>query len=89
MAALTIRNIDDETKQALRLRAARHGVSMEQEVRTILKMAVLLNRATETSDAMPGKGFYESIRELVEPHGGFDMEIPARSKHLREPPAFD
>ncbi|MFM7581515.1 MAG: FitA-like ribbon-helix-helix domain-containing protein, partial [Caldilinea sp.] len=37
MTSLTIRNVDDATKQRLRVRAARHGVSMEEEVRRILK----------------------------------------------------
>lgn len=37
MSSLTIRNVDEATKQRLRLRAARHGVSMEEEVRRILK----------------------------------------------------
>ena len=37
MSSLTIRNLDDATKQRLRIRAARHGVSMEEEVRRILK----------------------------------------------------
>ena len=37
MTSLTIRNLDDATKQRLRIRAARHGVSMEEEVRRILK----------------------------------------------------
>lgn len=37
MTSLTIRNVDDATKQRLRMRAARHGVSMEEEVRRILK----------------------------------------------------
>ncbi|WP_075995312.1 FitA-like ribbon-helix-helix domain-containing protein [Salaquimonas pukyongi] len=36
MATLTIRNLPDEVRQALRERAARNGVSMEQEVRRIL-----------------------------------------------------
>ena len=40
MAALTIRNIDDEVKNRLRLQAAQHGCSMEQEVRDILLRAV-------------------------------------------------
>lgn len=40
MTNLTIRNVDDATKQRLRLRAARHGVSMEEEVRRILKEAL-------------------------------------------------
>ena len=41
MASLTIRNIDDEVKTRLRLQAAQHGCSKEQEVREILLRAVL------------------------------------------------
>ncbi len=40
MTSLTIRNLDDATKQRLRIQAARHGVSMEEEVRRILKQAL-------------------------------------------------
>jgi antitoxin FitA len=40
MAMLTVRNIPDEVHRALRVRAARHGVSMEAEVRHILQSAV-------------------------------------------------
>ncbi|MBX3529534.1 MAG: hypothetical protein KF849_02940 [Rhizobiaceae bacterium] len=36
MGALTIRNLDDDVKRALRLRAAEHGVSMEQFARDAL-----------------------------------------------------
>ncbi|PAQ10438.1 FitA-like ribbon-helix-helix domain-containing protein [Mesorhizobium temperatum] len=36
MGTLTIRNLDDDLKQKLRERAARHGVSMEQEARNLL-----------------------------------------------------
>jgi len=37
MASITIRNLDEATKQALRERAARNGRSMEEEVRLLLK----------------------------------------------------
>ncbi len=37
MASITIRGLDDDLKQRLRLRAARNGRSMEDEVRTILR----------------------------------------------------
>lgn len=40
MASLTIRNFDDEIKTLLRMRAAQHGCSMEQEARDILRRAV-------------------------------------------------
>jgi phosphopantothenoylcysteine decarboxylase/phosphopantothenate--cysteine ligase len=39
MASLTVRQLDDKLKKLLRLRAARNGRSMEDEVRTILKSA--------------------------------------------------
>ena len=37
MAVLTIRNVDEEIKTSLRVRAARRGVSMEEEARRILR----------------------------------------------------
>ncbi len=40
MASLTIRNFDDELKTLLRLQAAQHGCSMEQEARDILRRAL-------------------------------------------------
>ncbi|MGB3865649.1 MAG: flavoprotein, partial [Xanthobacteraceae bacterium] len=39
MASLTIRKLDDAIKAMLRLRAAQHGRSVEDEVRTILRVA--------------------------------------------------
>ena len=39
MASLTVRQLDDRLKKLLRLRAARHGRSMEDEVRVILRQA--------------------------------------------------
>ena len=41
MAALTIRNVDESIKQSLRIRAAQHGVSMEEEARRILREALV------------------------------------------------
>ena len=40
MAGLSVRKLDDETLSRLRIRAAKHGVSMEEEARRILKDAV-------------------------------------------------
>src|SRR5271163_3830619 len=39
MASLTVRQLDDKLKKLIRLRAARHGRSMEDEVRVILREA--------------------------------------------------
>ena len=40
MASLTIRNLEDDLKLRLRIRAAQHGRSMEEEVRDILRQVV-------------------------------------------------
>ena len=40
LSALSIRNLDDQVKERLAVRAARHGRSMEAEVRAILTDAV-------------------------------------------------
>jgi plasmid stability protein len=40
MTALTIRNLPEETRRALRVLAAQHGRSTEAEVRAILENAV-------------------------------------------------
>jgi len=44
MATLTIRNVDAGVRERLRVRAARHGRSMEAEVRSILSEAVAADR---------------------------------------------
>ena len=81
MATLTVRNVDDDTKQSLRLRAARKGFSLEEELRNILRNAA----GEERRPARRHRNLYEAIRELVEPHGGFDLIIPERMPP-REPP---
>jgi antitoxin FitA len=48
MAALTIRNIDDSVKTTLRMQAAQHGCSMEEEARRILSHALLGGEAIST-----------------------------------------
>jgi len=40
MASITVRNIDDSLKARLRVRAAHHGRSMEEEARQILRHAL-------------------------------------------------
>lgn len=42
MRSVTIRNLPDEVHRALRVRAARHGRSVEAELRDILEAAVRL-----------------------------------------------
>ena len=40
MPSLSVRKIDDELYERLRIRAAQHGVSMEEEVRQILRRTI-------------------------------------------------
>src|SRR6185503_13927906 len=55
MASLTVRQLDDRLKQQLRLRAARNGRSVEDEVRTILRAAADESGALPIEDA-PAQG---------------------------------
>ena len=45
MSSITIRNLDDSLKASLRVRAARHGVLVEQEKKTFCKAPWLLTPA--------------------------------------------
>lgn len=62
MATMTIRNLDDDLKARLRMRAARHGQTMEEEARSILR-AALASRVEDDS----GASLYAAIRAHVEP----------------------
>ena len=70
MATITIRNLNEETKHKLRLLAARHGHSMEEEARRILNRAV-----NQTEEG--GLGTF--ITQQFQAIGGVDLEIPPRS----------
>jgi len=82
MATLTIRNVDAAVKERLRVRAARHGRSMEAEARTILSEAV----AAERDQTKPNLA--EAIRGRFAPLGGVDLELPPR-EDVGDPPSFD
>jgi len=71
MATLTIRNLDDATKAQLRLQAARHGHSMEEEARTILRQAVL-----PPPSASDGPGLGSRIQAHFAALGGVELELP-------------
>lgn len=85
MASITVRDVEDETKQRLRLRAARHGNSLEAELRVVLREAA---SAREKVSRVP-RNLYDAVRELVEPHGGFDIPIPPRQPAPRPVPFED
>ena len=79
MATMTIRNIDPAVKERLRLRAARHGHSMEAEARDILRSALDRPPRPETLTSI--------MRELFGPEHGVELEPPPREPE-RQPPDF-
>ncbi len=81
MASMTIRDIDEKLKAKLRIQAARHGRSMEDEARDILRTALSV-------EASRTKGLVEVIRARIEPLGGVELEIAPREA-MREPLDFD
>lgn len=81
MAAMTIRNIDDPLKARLRVQAAAHGRSMEDEARDILRAALSVEPSRGTS-------LITAIRSRIVPLGGVELEQPSREE-IRTPPEFD
>lgn len=79
MAAVTIRNLSDETHRALKQRAARHGRSTEAEIRSILEEAV-----RENENFKLGTYLAERTREF----GGVDLDI-RRDKTPIRPAIFE
>ena len=60
MASITIRNLDDHLKARLRVRAAHHGRSMEEEARHIL-------RATLTEERQPATNLTARFESATSP----------------------
>jgi plasmid stability protein len=81
VASITIRKLDDAVKSRLRVRAARHGRSMEEEAREILK-GVLVE---ETSRSL---NLAQAIRRHIDPLGGVDLVLPPRQP-VRRPPRLN
>ena len=77
MASLTIRNLDENLKSRLRLRAAQHDCSMEAEVRNILNQTLM--------PPLEEKDFVSLIRKRFESIYTDSLPIPAR-REARKPP---
>jgi plasmid stability protein len=83
MAVLTIRNLDDRVKRAIRIRAAANGRSMEEEARQ-----ALVRHFMQDGGAEPEEGLATRIARRFADAGGVDLEIPPRMIE-RDPPRFD
>jgi len=80
MATLTIRQLDERVKSRLRIRAANHGRSMEEEAREILRSALVAQPSLKDNLA-------DIVRRRFAPLGGVELELPPRDP-IREPPDF-
>ena len=67
MAAITVRNLDEDVQRRLKLRAAAHNQSMEAEARAILSAAVR------------GGSFAAEWVSRTSNFRGEDLDVPARS----------
>ena len=82
MASITIRQLPESTKRKLKIRAAQHGRSMEQEAREILRIE--LSKPEPRKALRTGADLVKAIRDIFEPLGGVDLEIPPRGP-IRDP----
>jgi plasmid stability protein len=83
MAQIVVRNLEDDVKEKLRRRAAAHGCSMEEEVRSILRAAANAEPArkgglgTRIAARFAGIGLRD------------DEEIPELRGYAPKPATFD
>ncbi|WP_166984102.1 FitA-like ribbon-helix-helix domain-containing protein [Paramicrobacterium fandaimingii] len=77
MAAISVRDLDDDVKAKLRARAAANGRSMEAEIRLILSDSV--------SDAAQPVGLLDFLLEGAQRIGGVNLTLPPRSDRPRSP----
>ena len=81
MARITVHNLDEGLKRRLRIRAAEHGKSVEQEARDILRAAL-------DHESPQGTDLASTIRARFAPLGGVDLDLPSREP-VRQPPDCD
>ena len=81
MAQLVVRNIENAVKTRLQLRARRHGHSMEEEAREILRSALTAFSPTPVNLA-------ETIQRRFARFGGVELPVVKRDS-VRDIPAFE
>ncbi len=77
MATITIRNLDDSIEARLRVRAASHHRSMEEEARVILRDAL--------PDARDERGLGTLIHKRFMATGGLELPPSGRDQPARKP----
>ena len=81
LASITVRNLDESVKNSLRIRAARNGWSMEQEVRQILQQTVAPDLAGQVTFAKRVNQRFAGLKVTT---------LPVRQRQVaRTPPMLD
>ncbi len=81
MAQIIVRELEEVVKQGLKQRALRHGCSMEEEVREILRRTV---REERSSPVKLGSRIAARFRGI-----GLDEELPELRGQAAKPVSFD
>lgn len=82
MATLTIRKLDSSIKECLRIQAAKHGISMEEEARRLLRRALAPAKQTNKLGSNIHRHFSQA--------GGINEDIiPPRSIPRPAPDLLD
>ena len=81
MAAMLVRNIDDDVKERLRARAKRNGRSLEAEARSLLEDAA-------TKEDAPSKGLGTQLVELFREFDLIEVELEPLPRSHRKPIDF-
>ena len=83
MASITIRKLDDQVKLKLRIRAAEHGRSMEEEAREILSEAIQDRKKSASTPFL-------AIRKRMAKAGIRGVDLPEYPRSpMRKPPTLD
>jgi plasmid stability protein len=80
MATLTIRKLDDSIKESLRIRAAQHGISMEEEARRLLRQALIREERPNQLGSKIHRHFLQA--------GGVDENLVPQRSMPRQSPDF-
>lgn len=70
MGSVKIQDVGDDLAQRLRMRAAEHGHSIEEEARAILRAAL--------TEYPPPANLASAIHDRFAPMGGVELNIPSR-----------
>ena len=81
MAQFVVRHLEDAVKIRLQRRARRHGRSMEEEVREILRSALQKDNASTGGLGSEIAALFAKV--------GLDSDMPELRGHLVQPASFD